>query len=93
MDHQLLARELLRSRSRALQEIQDKLEMMVEAINDVMYAREELEAMLLREVEIINELSARIGEAPTPPPRGFLSSYGVVLGLIVRVLMNDPPAP
>ncbi|KAG3099087.1 hypothetical protein PI124_g15438 [Phytophthora idaei] len=37
------------------------MHMMVEAPNDLVYAREELEAMLLREAEVINDLTASIG--------------------------------
>ncbi|ETI30437.1 hypothetical protein F443_22440, partial [Phytophthora nicotianae P1569] len=51
------------------------MEKMKEALNDLLYAREELEAMLHREEEIINELSASIGGVP--PPRGFPPSYGM----------------
>ncbi|ETN11627.1 hypothetical protein PPTG_10463 [Phytophthora nicotianae INRA-310] len=61
MDHQVLAREFLRSRANELQVPQDKMDMMAEAINDLQYAHEELEATLLREAETINELTARFG--------------------------------
>ncbi|KAG6955213.1 hypothetical protein JG687_00011366, partial [Phytophthora cactorum] len=58
-----MARELLRSEAHELQELQDKIHMMAEALNDLVYAREELEAMLLREAEVINELTASSGSA------------------------------
>ncbi|ETI43669.1 hypothetical protein L917_10956 [Phytophthora nicotianae] len=38
MDHQVLARELLRSRANELQVLQDKMDMMMEAINNLQYA-------------------------------------------------------
>ncbi|ETL98954.1 hypothetical protein L917_04076 [Phytophthora nicotianae] len=90
MNQPVLARELLRSTSQALHEIQEKMEKMKEALNDLLYAREEMEAMLHREEEIINELSASIGGVP--PPRGFPPSYGMVLGRVIRILTSGPPA-
>ncbi|KAF1780141.1 hypothetical protein PC129_g12668 [Phytophthora cactorum] len=83
-----MARELLRSEAHELQELQDKIHMMAEALNDLVYAREELEAMLLREAEVINELTASVGE--TSRPSGYAPSYGVLVGQVIRILRRDP---
>ncbi|KAG3113505.1 hypothetical protein PI124_g5597 [Phytophthora idaei] len=88
MDLQVLARELLRSRAHELQELQDKMHMMSEALNDLMYAREEPEVMLLREAEVISKLTASVGE--TSRPSGYTPSYGVLVGQVIRILRRDP---
>ncbi|ETO81938.1 hypothetical protein F444_03824, partial [Phytophthora nicotianae P1976] len=86
MDYQVLAREFLRSRANELQVLQDNMDMMAETINDLQYAREELEAILLREAEAINELTASIGE--TPGSSGYTFSSGVLLGQIIKILQR-----
>ncbi|EEY70585.1 uncharacterized protein PITG_06029 [Phytophthora infestans T30-4] len=90
MDQQLLVRELLRSRAHDLQQLQDKVHTITEALNDLMFAREELEEMLVRETEAINELTVSVGE--TPGRSEYTPSYGVLLGQVVRLLRRDPSA-
>ncbi|KAG6962295.1 hypothetical protein JG688_00008653 [Phytophthora aleatoria] len=84
MNNQGLARELLRSRARELQELQAKMQMMSEALADLQYAHDELHMLLQREAEAINELTANTGGGPTPS--GYTSSFSVLLERVVKIL-------
>ncbi|GMF48122.1 unnamed protein product [Phytophthora fragariaefolia] len=84
MSNQVLARELLRSRARELQELQAKMEMISEALGNLQYAHDELQLLLQRETEATNELTAAVGGGPTSS--SYASSFCVLLKRVVRVL-------
>ncbi|GMF26502.1 unnamed protein product [Phytophthora fragariaefolia] len=85
MSNQVLARELLRSRARELQEVQAKMEMISEALANLQYAHDELKLLLQRETEATNELTAAVGGGGATSS-GYASSFCVLLERVVRVL-------
>ncbi|KAG6970421.1 hypothetical protein JG688_00004879 [Phytophthora aleatoria] len=64
------------------------MQMMAEALNNLLHAREELAAMLLREADVINELTATIGGAPGSS--GYIPSYELLRWYVIRILSREP---